>query len=79
MQQQCEIAGEIRTVLQQVLAWDELNAQQRMSIINAVVPDCFAEDPRRRLSTMRWAEIHPRTQLALSTVSWERVISGVVQ
>jgi hypothetical protein len=77
--QQCEVAGEIRTVLQQTLNWDELNPQQRMAIVNAVVPSCFPFDSRRFLANKPWAEIHARTQLALATVTWEQVISGGVQ
>jgi hypothetical protein len=73
------IAGQICAVLPQSLNWDELNPQQRMVIINAAVPQCFPPESRRSLAARSWAEIHPRTQLALSTVSWDRVISGVLQ
>lgn len=73
------IAGQVCAVLPQTLSWEELNPQQRMAIINAAVPQCFPPDARRSLAGKSWSEIHPRTQLALQTVSWDRVISGVLQ
>jgi hypothetical protein len=65
--------------LDQLLNWDELNAEQRIVIISAVVPPCFPFDAKRNLSEKSWASIHARTQTALRRVDWTALISGGVQ
>lgn len=64
--------------LDQLFGWDELNAQQRILIISAVVPSCFPANAKRNLSTKQWGEIHALTQTALKRVDWASLISGGV-
>lgn len=77
-QRSVNIAGQVCAVLPQTLNWDELNTKQRMEIIYASFPSCF-RGSRQILANQSWAEIDVQVQRVLSTVSWDRVISGVLQ